>query len=82
MKEKRWSEKVSVRSEGNITFDIISVRQAAEFLILHWPESHSGSWKHLHAQTACLDVMEGKRDAEYARRAFVEAAGEAGILSG
>ncbi|MCT8991247.1 DUF982 domain-containing protein [Chelativorans sp. SCAU2101] len=81
MKEKRWSEKVSVQGEGDIIFDIVSVRQAAEFLILHWPEAHSGSWKHVHAQTACLDVLEGKRDAEDARRAFLEAAEEAGILS-
>lgn len=59
--------------------EIGSARQAAEVLVLHWPEGSYGS-KHLAAQVACLDVMEGRSEPEHARRAFVEAARDAGIL--
>lgn len=81
MEEKLWSGIVSVIDGKNIVFDIKSVRQAAEFLILHWPDAKAGNWKHLSAQVACLDVLEGRRDPAHARQAFIEAAKEAGILA-
>ncbi|WP_309084394.1 DUF982 domain-containing protein [Chelativorans sp.] len=81
MNSNRWNLPVPVRDGQDIVFEIRSVRHAAEFLILHWPDSDRGSWKHLAAQIACLDVLESEREPEHARRAFVEAAKAAGILA-
>ena len=71
---------MNVRGSQNTVIEISSVRQAAEYLILHWPDDAIGRWKHLEAQVACLDVLEGKQDSQYARQAFEDAAREAGIL--
>jgi len=79
MEAKTWNAPVLVIDGNGLDFEVKSTRQAAEFLIIHWPEESRG-WKHLAAQVACLDVLEGKRETEHARQSFEDAAREAGIL--
>lgn len=51
----------------------------AQSLLYRWPEDHRGKeW--LVAQTMCLEAMEGVRDPEQARAAFVAAAIAAEML--
>jgi hypothetical protein len=46
--------------------------QAAEALVYQWPVRTGPKW--LVAMQACLDALEGKLDAEVARKAFIAAA--------
>jgi hypothetical protein len=58
-----------------------SVREAAECLIgIHWPRPRGP--KSRAAERACLRAHAGEIAPEAARQAFMEAAGEAGILIG
>jgi hypothetical protein len=57
---------------------ILSARDAAEFLLRDWPTS--GCPKHERAMKACLDVIRGIKPPSHARRAFADAARQAGIL--
>jgi hypothetical protein len=57
---------------------IASTLEAAEFLLLRWP--NEGGQAHLHARIACIAVLDGRASPEQAREAFVAAAQEAGIL--
>ncbi|WEX07281.1 DUF982 domain-containing protein [Chelativorans sp. AA-79] len=75
-----WNQPVRVRNGNNLPVEVNSARMAAEFLILHWPASEEGKEKHLAAQIACLDVLEGRYGPQYAKQAFEEAAREARIL--
>lgn len=50
----------------------------SHFLLRNWPSKRSD--KRRAALQACSDVSSGKRPPEIARRAFVAAAREAGIL--
>jgi hypothetical protein len=51
----------------------------ARSLLYRWPEDDRGKeW--MVAQQMCLDAMEGRRDPEQARAAFVAAAQVAGML--
>ncbi|MGN8119512.1 DUF982 domain-containing protein [Labrys sp. KNU-23] len=56
---------------------IADVNQAAEYLVEDWPIDHGDRYEF--ARRVCLEVIEGKRDPEDARQAFILAAGEAGI---
>ena len=52
--------------------------EAIEYLLDKWPQE--AGEKHRAALTACLEVLEGdEEDDSVARKAFEEAAGEAGI---
>jgi len=57
------------------------VERGAEWLLNRWPEAFSQTLAHRAAQIACLDALEGRLDASYARAAFVVAAREADILA-
>lgn len=57
---------------------ILSVRDAAEFLLRDWPAQDSDKRKR--AMQACLEVIRGQKSPGHARRAFIIAAKEARIL--
>jgi hypothetical protein len=58
-----------------------SVTEAAECLVASdWPRPHGA--QHRAASRACLRALAGEISPEAARRAFMEAAREAGILIG
>jgi Protein of unknown function (DUF982) len=58
-----------------------SVTEAAECLVASdWPRPHGP--QHRAASRACLRVLAGEISPEAARRAFIEAAREAGIFVG
>ncbi len=52
--------------------------QAASYLLDHWPVD-SGE-RYDFAKRVCLEVIEGKRDPDDARAAFLLAAREAGVV--
>ena len=56
-----------------------SARKAAEWLLNEWPMK-SDTANARAARKACLEVLEGRRKAAAARKAFREAAEEAGVL--
>jgi hypothetical protein len=57
-----------------------STAEAAEYLLYKWPAKGGG--KHRAARKACLEVLEGLKEAHAARKAFEAAADEADILVG
>lgn len=57
---------------------ISSVEEAAEELLTEWPEDHGDRF--YEAVKACLDCLHGEVEPDLARKAFVQAAREAGIL--
>ena len=57
---------------------LASAAQAAQFLVDHWPQAGRGP-KYRTALKACMDVLEGRRRIDAARKAFLQAAGEAGL---
>lgn len=64
----------NVAKDQNLSFVRITV-----FIAYRWPEEHRGKeW--VVAQTMCLEAMEGLRDPEQARAAFVAAAIAAEML--
>jgi hypothetical protein len=60
---------------------ISNARQAYEWLLFDWP-SKVDTDRARAARKTCLDALEGQRKAAAARKAFREAAEEAGILIG
>lgn len=58
--------------------DIANVQSCVDFLLRRWSGPRGD--KRRSALQACSDVSSGKRPPEIARRAFVAAAREAGIL--
>ena len=57
---------------------LASAAQAAHFLVDRWPRAERGP-KYRSALKACMDVLEGRRRIAAARKAFVQAACEAGL---
>jgi hypothetical protein len=57
---------------------ILSLYAAAEFILYDWPVSHSNTART--ARRACLGAMMGNITSEQARKLFVRAAKETGIL--
>jgi hypothetical protein len=55
-----------------------STRTAAECLLHSWPKDWGQ--QHRAAREACIAVLKGEEQPEFARLAFIEAASEAGIL--
>ncbi len=81
MDKRLWfSPPVSVwiRAPKMIRYNVNNVPRAAELLLTEWPVE--GGKAHRKAQSACLDCLEGRCDADAVRKAFEEAAREAGIL--
>lgn len=65
---------------GNVAYLVTNTRQAGELLMFKWPTE--GGKKARAARHALLIAMEAKHDTQLikqARRAFAEAAAEAGI---
>ena len=75
---KAFSRPILVRAEPDDLRSIVSVDQAAEFLMSGWPAERD-DW-HRDAVDACLKVLEGYRSTADAERAFREAAQRAGIM--
>jgi len=59
-------------------YNVSSARQAVDILDHRWPDA--GTAKYRDARFTCLQVLQGLKKPEAARRAFTEAAREAGIL--
>jgi hypothetical protein len=81
LEDKPFDEFVTVKAARGQRQNISSARQAAEWLLYKWP-SETDTDKARTARKACLEVLEGQRKAAAARKAFREAAEEAGILIG
>jgi hypothetical protein len=76
--DKPWKNPVSIALEGPETFVTIGTTQAASWaLIEDWPTEEGTALDR--ALTICAEVIKGKRSAEDAHQAFVDAANEAGL---
>ena len=64
--------------DGHSIMHVNTTRQAAEMLLFAWPGK--GGPKARTARQACLDVLQGQREAAAARKAFRDAAEEADII--
>jgi hypothetical protein len=80
MEHKPFDQAVQVHAERGIR-NVSSAREAAEWLLYKWPQKIDTA-KARAARKACLEVLKGQRKAAAARKAFREAAEEAGILIG
>jgi hypothetical protein len=71
---------VAVERRNGVTMrNHVTLDDLARSLLYRWPEDDRGDeW--IIAQTMCLEAMEGVRDPEQARAAFVAAAQAAGML--
>lgn len=82
MEDKRFDQTVRIGMHGkpNVSIPIRTALEAAEQLLQRddWPTSAAKN--HMRARKACLDVLEGLRDAREARLAFEAAAKDAGFL--
>jgi hypothetical protein len=80
--DKPFDQAVQVhgRRAGQIR-NIGSAREAAEWLLYEWPQNNDTDRARA-ARKACLEVLQGQREAAAARQAFRAAAAEAGILIG
>jgi hypothetical protein len=71
-----WNVPLEVELEAVGSYRVISnTEQAAEALVYRWPVQSGARW--LRAMQKCLDTLEGKANAEDARKAFIGAAAEA-----
>jgi hypothetical protein len=78
-RRKLFSKPVTIRLGANIV-EIAAVKDAEERLAnVDWPERGP---RHRDAHETCLKALDGHRSTEDARREFVEAAREAGVLVG
>eukprot|EP01132_Coremiostelium_polycephalum_P011196 gene11196-13720_t len=78
MSEKRFSVPVAVRLGIAGQRMIYSTWEAVECLKIHWPRNHGPKYRK--ALQSCMDALDGWKPAYKARRAFVDAAREAGIF--
>lgn len=72
---------VFVLLEGGTRQGVVDVVRAAQLLVNHWPQEFAETALHGAAQVACLAAWEAGGDPDAARKAFVNAAEEAGILA-
>ncbi|APH74168.1 DUF982 domain-containing protein [Aquibium oceanicum] len=70
--------RVSLGRAGNLAHAVTSPEKAAEILATDWPTNWTA--KHLSVRKAVLKAMESAYTVTTARKAFAEAADEAGIL--
>lgn len=80
MQDQRFEEpvRVALGRSRNTVYTVDRVAQAADILLNRWP-AKTGKM-HIAARKACLGVLDGLKEARYARAAFVKAAIEADIL--
>jgi hypothetical protein len=79
MENPRFDNVITVRTDpagGSIT--LADIAACTSFLLREWPGKRGD--KHRAALQACSDASTGRKSADSARRAFVQAAREAGIL--
>ncbi|MDH6231793.1 hypothetical protein M2281_002391 [Mesorhizobium soli] len=69
---------VAVTLSDGTEFCVADVLQAGDFLLHQWPRGDSLSQSK--ARRACLKFIEGRATVEEVRRAFEQAAEDAGIL--
>lgn len=80
MEDEQWHDPVRVITDKGDLQEVSSADEAAHVLVSRW-RGPWGSNKHVKAQAACLDAIEGKCSPDHARTAFEDAAREAGILA-
>jgi hypothetical protein len=79
MENQKFESAVTVRIDpAGGSKSLADVSACTSFLLREWPGKRGD--KHRAALQACSDASEGKRSVEGARRAFILAAREAGIL--
>lgn len=79
METGQWDEPVTFETSKHGQFrTIASTVEAAHVLISQWP--HATGKAYAKAQKACLGVLEGRKKASAARKAFVKAAAEASVF--
>ena len=79
MRDAPFDASVTVRAGRRRV--VRSAAQAAFLLVDRWPDTERGPQYRLALQ-ACMDVMEGRRAAASARRAFIRAAKDAAVFVG
>lgn len=77
--DKRFEHPVFIALAGE-ELPVHSTRQAMELLTTRWPDRRGP--RHRDAVEACLKVLDGHRSTVDAHNAFIEAAEEAGMLTG
>lgn len=79
MKQDRFEVPLTVKSDGTgETLLLRTAGEASDYLLNKWPGKRSP--KHRAALQACHDAVAGDKPAMTARRAFLAAAREAGVL--
>lgn len=79
MERGYWSRPVTFETLTlGVCRTIASTQEAARVLLEEWPVDEGAAWAE--AQDKCLAALEGDLDHEEARKAFLNAAEEAGIF--
>ena len=79
MKRGRWNKPITFETMRLGQYrTIASAEEAAGVLIGQWPREDGKALRK--ACEACLDALEGKKDPNLARRAFLKAAEEAEVF--
>lgn len=79
MNRGNWDEPVTIETMKLGHYRTISTtEEAARVLTGDWPIEHGEAL--LDACRVCMDVLEGKKEPEAAREAFLKAAEEAGVF--
>lgn len=80
MENDRYENPVTVKvTPAGALLTLRTTRETSDFLLTRWPGKRTD--KHRAALQACSDVNSGNKPAIGARRAFVAAAREAGVLA-
>jgi hypothetical protein len=79
MKDKKFKSAVAIEPRWGRIRVAATTRQAAILLLREWP--HPRGRRHSQAMKACLLAMKGEKPPYVARKAFLKAAEEAGILA-
>lgn len=78
MAARPFPSPVRVQIDPTSEYVVASAWEAIECLQKFWPSEHGGAYRR--AYQACLDAVDGWLPAHQARKAFVAAAREAGLL--
>ena len=78
MSEKRFSIPVAVPLGVAGQRMVFSAWEALECLKIQWPSNHGPKYRK--ALQSCMDALDGWKSTHKARRAFIDAAREAGVF--
>ncbi|MGJ7043535.1 hypothetical protein J2Y63_006819 [Shinella sp. BE166] len=79
MNKGEWAEPITFETHKlGAYLTISSTAEAARVLLDYWPAKHGKALKR--AKATCLAVLQGNGNPEIARKAFLTAAEEAGVL--